>query len=327
MVENINSSESLNKKYFISLAKTRGSVGALRIQLIALLVLSIIGLIPGIEIHSWYNNIASTILYGMLKFYVVYAIVLNIYFFLIPKKIVYKHQVFNSILLFFTLLIELVILVALSFMISNSKSTGYKSNIADFNATYSMIFLVLIGTVALLTICYNVFWIRKNIRKGFSEQRKVANYLAFSKVFNFNSAWIIFGVVSITGVFFTNFLFILGLLLALVFVLAFTRLLIEIGYLTYLKSVNRDYWEEYKDQKPFSFNGRLRSILRKKYVYVLIGIAIIVGMVKIDEKYALSKTIKNIFGFIVIVILIGFMIILIQWIIKKIKNKHVGRKK
>ncbi|MBO0468355.1 hypothetical protein JZO73_12535 [Enterococcus plantarum] len=70
-----------------------------------------------------------------MKFYVVYAILLNLSLFLVPQKSIYKHQILTSILLFFTLFAELVILVALSFMISNGKSTGYKSNIADFNAT------------------------------------------------------------------------------------------------------------------------------------------------------------------------------------------------
>lgn len=324
MIENINSPESLNKKYFISLANTRGSVGMLRVQLMALLVLSIIGLIPGTEIHSWYNNIVSTILYGMLKFYVVYAIALNLYFFLVPQKSIYKHQVFTSILLFFTLLTELVILVALSFMISNGKSTGYKSNMADFNATYSTIFLIIIGMITLLTTFYNVFWIRKKISEGFSEQRTIANYSAFSTVFNSTSVWIIFGVVSIAGVVFTNFLFVLGLLIALIFVLTFPRLLIEAGYLVYLKIVDKDYWEDYKGRKSISFNEKLTSIFKKKYIYVLIGLLVITGMVQIDEKYDLPKTTKNIFGFIVIVILIGFLVIFIQWIVKKIKNKNAG---
>lgn len=326
MTENINSSEALNKKYFISMANTRGSVGTLRIHLIALLVLSIIGLIPGTEIHSWYNNLASIIFYGVLKFFVIYAVVLNLYFILMPQKIIYKHQVLTSILLFFTLFMELVILLALSFMIINGKSTGFRSNMADFSATYSIIFLTVIGTVTLLVTCYNIFWIRKNIKNGFSEQRNAANYLAFSSVFNYNSLWIIFGVVSIAGVFFTNFLFILGFLLALLFVAVFPRLLIEVGYLTYLKVVSKDYWEDYKEQQSFGFKGKLKSMFKKKYIYVLMGLVTIIGMEQIDEKYVLSKTVENIFRFTVIIILIGFIIILIQWVAKKIKNKSVGRK-
>ena len=121
MIDNKNSPESLNKKYFISLTNTRGSIGMLRIQSISLLILSIIGLIPGVEIHSSYHNIISTLLYGMFKFYVVYAILLKLALFLVPQKKIYKHQILTSILLFFTLLAELVILVALSFMISNGK--------------------------------------------------------------------------------------------------------------------------------------------------------------------------------------------------------------
>ncbi|MBC2358319.1 hypothetical protein HBP65_14480 [Listeria welshimeri] len=261
MTENINSSEALNKKYFISMANTRGSVGTLRIHLIALLVLSIIGLIPGTEIHSWYNNLASIIFYGVLKFFVIYAVVLNLYFILMPQKIIYKHQVLTSILLFFTLFMELVILLALSFMIINGKSTGFRSNMADF-----------------------------------------------------------------AGVFFTNFLFILGFLLALLFVAVFPRLLIEVGYLTYLKVVSKDYWEDYKEQQSFGFKGKLKSMFKKKYIYVLMGLVTTIGMEQIDEKYVLSKTVENIFRFTVIIILIGFIIILIQWVAKKIKTKSVGRK-
>ncbi|PZL71490.1 hypothetical protein CI088_12135 [Enterococcus plantarum] len=321
MIENKNSPESLNKKYFISLANTRGSVGMLRIQSICLFVLSIIGLIPGVEIHSWYHNIISTLLYGTLKFYVVYAILLNLSLFLVPQKSIYKHQILTSILLFFTLLAELVILVSLSFMISNGKSTGYKSNIADFNATYSTMYLIIIGVVVLLTTCYNIFWIKKEISRGFSEQRAVANYVAFSKVFSSSSIWIIFGIVSVVGIIFTNSLFVLGLILGLIFVLVFPRLLVEIGYLIHLKIVDKDYWEENREQKSFSFKKRLLSILKKKSTYVLIGFFIIIFMVQIDEKYTLSRTTKNIFGVIVSIILIGFAVIFIQWMIKKVKNK------
>lgn len=304
-----------------------GSVGMLRFQLIVLFFFSIIGLISGRDIHSWYNNTASTILYGMLKFYVIYAIVLNIYFFLVPQRRVYKHQVANSILLFLTLFIELVIFLAFLFWISNTKVIGYRSYKTYFNATYSTIFLVIIGAVALLATCYNVFWIRKNIKNGFSEQRNVASYLAFSTIFNSNSIWIIFGVLSIIGLFLKRMIFTYALFYALVVVLAFPRLLIEIGYLTYLKTVNKDYWEEYKGLKSLTFNGSLSSIFKRKYIYVLMGLAIIVGMVLLDTKYVLSKTIRKMFGYIFIVILMGFMIILIQWIMKKIKNRNVGRKR
>lgn len=228
----------------------------LRIQSMCLFVLSIIGLIPGMEIHSWYHNIISTILYRMLKFYVVYATVLNLCLFLVPQKSIYKHQIVTSILLFFTLLTELIILVALSFMISNGTSTGYKSNITDFNAIYSTIYLIIIGIVVLLTTCYNIFWIKKEISEGFSKQRADANYFAFSKAFNSNSIWIIFGVVSVVGIIFTNSLFVLGLVLGLIFVLAFPRLLIESGYLIYLKIIDKDYWEENREQKSISFNGQ-----------------------------------------------------------------------
>lgn len=205
MIESKNNLKLLTKKYFISLANTRGSVNTLRIHSISLFILSIIGLIPGMEINSWYNNPISMVLYGILKFYVAYAILLNLLLFLVPYKKVYEHQIVTTILLFFTLVAELVILLALSFMISNGKSTGYKSNSADFNATYSTIFLIIIGIVVLLSTCYNVFRLRKNLRDGFSEQRNAANYLAVSTVFNSNSVLIIFGVVSITSVIFINF--------------------------------------------------------------------------------------------------------------------------
>lgn len=59
-------------------------------------------------------------------------------------------------------------------------------------------------------------------------------------------------------------------------------------------------------------------------MYVLIGFFIIIVMVQIDEKYKLSRTTKNIFGVIVSIILIGFTVIFIQWIIKKVKNKKTG---
>jgi hypothetical protein len=324
MMKKRNSPKLLNKEYFISLANTRGSVGMLRMQSMFLLVLSIIGLVPGMEIHSWYYNIISTIVYGVLKFYVVYAVLLNIGLFLVSQKSLYKHQVLTSILLFFTLLTELVILVALSFMISNGKSTGYKSNIADFSANYSTIYLIIIGVVSLLTTCYNIFWIKMEISKGFSEKRVIANYFAFSKIFNSSSFWIIFGVVSVAGIIFTNSLFVLGLVLGLIFVLAFPRLLIEIGYLIYLKIVDKDYWEENGESNPLSLNKKLLLILKSKLTYVLIGFFIIVVMVQIDEKYNLSRAIKNVFGVIAIIILIGFAAIFIQWFIRKMKKKKTG---
>ncbi|WP_206850188.1 hypothetical protein [Enterococcus plantarum] len=125
-------------------------------------------------------------------------------------------------------------------------------------------YLIIIGVVVLFTTCYTIFWIKKEISKGFSEQRAVANYAAFSKVFSSNSIWIIFGVVSVVGTIFTNSLVVLGLILGLIFVLVFPRLLVEIGYLIHLKIVDKDYWEENREQKAFSFKKRLLSILKKK---------------------------------------------------------------
>ncbi|MBO0468354.1 hypothetical protein JZO73_12530 [Enterococcus plantarum] len=66
------------------------------------------------------------------------------------------------------------------------------------------------------------------------------------------------------GTIFTNSLVVLGLILGLIFVLVFPRLLVEIGYLIHLKIVDKDYWEENREQKAFSFKKRLLSILKKK---------------------------------------------------------------
>lgn len=298
----------------------------LRIQSLCLLVLSIVGLIPGIEIDSWYHNTISMTLHGILKFYVVYAILLNVFLFLVPQKKLYRHQIVTAILLSFTLVAEFIILVALSFMISNGKSTGYKSNIADFNTTCSTIYLFIIGLVALLTTCYNIFWIRKKISEGFSEQRATANYFAFNKGINSGSVWVIFGAVSVVGIFFTNSLFVLGLVLGLIFVLSFPRLLIEIGYLVYLKIVDKDYWEEMREQKAAPLKNRLLILLKKKSMYGWVGGLILIVMVKIDEKYDLSRTTKNIFGFITILIFVEFAVLLILWL-KKVKNNTGSLKK
>lgn len=104
--------------------------------------------------------------------------------------------------------------------------------------------------------------------------------------------------------------------------LAFLNLIIEIGYLVYLKIVDRDYWEENRE-KTTTFNKKLPSILKRRSVYVILSLIVIIVMLQIDGNHNLSRTTKNTFGFIVILFLIEFAVIFLEWFIKKRRDKNV----
>ena len=96
-------------------------------------------------------------------------------------------------------------------------------------------------------ILVHVLLLRKRLLEGHSEKRTMGNYLAASSVYSSKSLWIIFGVAVIGPNLLTGGRYVLvtlGALMFLVFASAFTSLPVEIGYLTYLKSRDKKYWEE-----------------------------------------------------------------------------------
>ncbi|MBP2622307.1 hypothetical protein DHL47_13535, partial [Streptococcus panodentis] len=83
---------------------------------------------------------------------------------------------------------------------------------------------------------------------GFSEQRTNANYFAASSVFSKPSLWIIFGLTVLGGTF-GGIIFgygqqLFGIFCTLFFIGAFSRLIVEVAYLLYLRTKDKSYWEE-----------------------------------------------------------------------------------
>jgi hypothetical protein len=109
----------------------------------------------------------------------------------------------------------------------------------------------------------------------------MGNYLAASSVYSSKSLWIIFAVAVIGPNVLTGGRYVLvtvGLLLFLLFASVLTSLPVEFGYLTYLKSRDKKYWEE-RPPKIVMKRAQKIAVLKKIGKWVLITLAVVAALV------------------------------------------------
>ncbi|MEI5993941.1 hypothetical protein [Candidatus Enterococcus mansonii] len=316
------SPKEMNKEYFKSFVATRGSIASLNISLaglaIALLCLPITWhvAILGYGINPLQSKVNIFVIF-IASFMLLTFLTIRLRF---TRKILIRHQGFASIwLTIFSVLLTSIILF-MFYMITQKD----QPNEIWYESKLSIIVLLIFGLTYIGSLCYNIYWLKKQIEIGFSEKRTTANYMAQSKakIYESKSLWIIVGF-STLGAFFTgNLSRVFGLVLGVFLGAAFSRLTIEFAYSAFLLNTDREYWVNYIDEPEKPWKEIVKSRLRKASTYVFIGFFILIVMVKIDEKYTLSRTTKNVFGFIMILILLGFGIIFIQWVIKKLRRKR-----
>ena len=258
-------SEALNKDYFQALGSTRASVRMLSLAWSGLFVLSI----DLTHVYFFIKEQFTVDPFSNVPFLflcLLLLLMLGCQIISFSKTFIYKHQLFSTAMLF-----VLINGIHLSLVLMDYILTILTNEVLKNSLIYSLIYWLSSIGLFMGLIVYNASWLKKQLRKGFSEKRTTANYIAFSSVYSKPSLWIIIGVTllggglaSLSGYYLQTF----GIVSNIVFISAFSRLIVEVGYLLYLRSKDKTYWEEVpKEAKSQSF---LKTIDLKKAKYRLV---------------------------------------------------------
>ena len=232
--------EELNKAYFKSLANTRASASMMVISWTGVFILSLI-----IWVFSWYLKEVLLInpltywFFDLLIFFLLYLIVA--FFIPLAGMFAYKRQIlatFSLMMVYIGIYFSLQMMLLIIFVTSISTkefSLGFPK--------YSPIFIpfLLISTVC--GFIYQYFWLKRQLKKGFSVNRTMGNYFAKSNAYGRNSLYIIFGLSMLAAILSGKLILIFFILISLLFSYAFPQLIIEVAYLLYLKTQSKEYWE------------------------------------------------------------------------------------
>ena len=238
--------EELNKNYFQSLGATRASVGMLGLAWSGIFALSIA------LSHVYYFikdqlklNPFSNLIFLFFCVYLLFMLICQVISF--NQKLIYRHQFFGTAMLF-----AMINGLLLSLVLTDYVIVVLTNNLLRNSFIYTIIFGLSSLILFLGLILYNVRWLMKQLETGFSEQRTNANYVAASSVYSKPSIWIILGATLLGGVM-VGWISgyskqILGILGNIVFISAFSRLIVEVGYLLKLRAKDKTYWEEVPEE-------------------------------------------------------------------------------
>ena len=163
------------------------------------------------------------------------------------QKLIYRHQFFGTAMLF-----AMINGLLLSLVLTDYVIVVLTNNLLRNSFIYTIIFGLSSLILFLGLILYNVRWLKKQLETGFSEQRTNANYVAALSVYSKPSIWIILGATLLGGMM-VGWISgyskqILGIFGNLVFISAFSRLIVEVGYLLKLRAKDKTYWEEVPEE-------------------------------------------------------------------------------
>ena len=313
-------SEALNKDYFQALGSTRASVRMLSLAWSGLFVLSI----DLTHVYFFIKEQFTVDPFSNVPFLflcLLLLLMLGCQIISFSKTFIYKHQLFSTAMLF-----VLINGIHLSLVLMDYILTILTNEVLKNSLIYSLIYWLSSIGLFMGLIVYNASWLKKQLRKGFSDKRTTANYIAFSSVYSKPSLWIILGVTllsgglaSLSGYYLQTF----GIVSNIVFISAFSRLIVEVGYLLYLRSKDKTYWEEVpKETKSQSF---LKTIDLKKAkhrltteVVLFLTLAVSLKLLNIDAENSPSWLIGTIRIF-------GYSILLdatISFVFYQIKKKR-----
>ena len=238
--------EELNKNYFQSLGATRASVGMLGLAWSGIFALSIA------LSHVYYFikdqlklNPFSNLIFLFFCVYLLFMLICQVISF--NQKLIYRHQFFGTAMLF-----AMINGLLLSLVLTDYVIVVLTNNLLKNSFIYTIIFGLSSLLLFLGLILYNVRWLKKQLETGFSEQRTNANYVAALSVYSKPSIWIILGATLLGGMM-VGWISgyskqILGIFGNLVFISAFSRLIVEVGYLLKLRAKDKTYWEEVPEE-------------------------------------------------------------------------------
>lgn len=326
--------EQANKIYFQSLANTRASASMMLISFAGVFVL----LIEILIFYSYYDKIVgvnsfSNWFFDILVSYCLYLII--VFFIPLIGKFAYRRQVLSTTLLLFTyagmfLSLQVMgLLIIVSALANKEFEVGFPK--------YGFIVTPFLVICTLLGFIYHYFWLKKQLKIGFSPTRTLGNYFAKSSSYSSNVLTIIF-VCSMIGAALTGYYgVVLGVSVSILFSYAFTQLLTEVGYLLYLKTKSKEYWEDEPEDNPtlwdLLWNWLKGFSLKKAKHRILLEILVFISFTVIAYNSGYSKPgIKYPFWLVwgvrilVYTIVLDLFISTVRSIMRKFSNKRQGKK-
>ena len=326
--------EQTNKVYFQSLANTRASASMMLISWAGVFVL----LIEILSFYSYYDKIVgvnpfSNWFFDILVSYCLYLII--VFFIPLIGKFAYRRQVLSTTLLLLTYIgiflslqiMELLIIV--SALANKEFEIGFKK--------YAAIVILFVVICTLLGFVYHYFWLKKQLKIGFSPTRTLGNYFAKSSSYSSNSLTIIF-VCSMLGAMLSGYFgVVLGIALTILFSYAFSQLLTEVGYLLYLKTKSKEYWEEEPENNPTLWDllwDWLKGFsLKKAKIRIPLEILFFVLIIELLDRLgyngsSLARPILLVWivRMLTLGIVLDFFISVARAIIRKVSKKKQGKK-
>lgn len=326
--------EQANKVYFQSLANTRASASMMLISFAGVFVL----LIEILSFYSYYDKIVgvnpfSNWFFDILVSYCFYLII--VFFVPLIGKFAYRRQVLSTTLLLFTYAGMFLSLQVMGLLIIVSALAKKEFEIGF--TKYSAIVIPFVVICTLLGFVYNYFWLKKQLKIGFSPTRTLGNYFAKSSSYSSNALTVIF-VCSMIGAALTGYFgVVLGVSVSILFSYAFTQLLTEVGYLLYLKTKSKEYWEDEPEDNPtlwdLLWNWLKGFSLKKAKLRIPLEIvSYLLIIVALDHLgYADAKVRRPILlvwfvRMITLGIVLDFFISIARTIMRKFSNKKQGKK-
>ena len=326
--------ENKNKAYFISLANTRASASMMLISFAGVFVL----LIEILSFYSYYDKIVgvnpfSNWFFDILVSYCLYLII--VFFIPLIGKFAYRRQVLSTTLLLLTYIgiflslqiMELLIIV--SALANKEFEIGYTKY-----AVFAVPFVVI---CTLLGFVYNYFWLKKQLKIGFSPTRTLGNYFTKSNSYSKNRLYIIFACSMLGAILSGYFGVVLGIALTILFSYAFTQLLTEVSYLLYLKTKSKEYWEDEPENNPtlwdLLWNWLKGFSLKKAKIRIPLEILFFVLIIVLLDNLvyngsSLARPILLVWSIRILFTIVTIDLIgsIIYSIINRIKNKRKNEK-
>lgn len=325
--------EQANKVYFKSLANTRASA--------AMMINSWTGVfLFAFEILCFYSYDVSKGIkpfsHWFFDILVIYCLYHIIAFFLpLMGAFIYRRQVLSTTLLLFTYVGMFLSLQVMGLLIIVSALANKEFEVGF--PKYGFIVITFLVICTLLGFIYHHFWLKKQLKIGFSPTRTLGNYFAKSSSYSSNALTIIF-VCSMIGAALTGYFgVVLGVSVSILFSYAFTQLLTEVGYLLYLKTKSKEYWEDEPKDNPTLWDllwDWLKGFSLKKAKHrILLEILVFLSFTIIAYNSGYSKPgIKYPFWLVwgvrilVYIIVLDLFISTVRSIMRKFSNKRQGKK-
>ena len=322
-----------NKVYFKSLANTRASA--------AMMINSWTGVfLFAFEILCFYSYDVSKGIkpfsHWFFDILVIYCLYHIIAFFLpLMGAFIYRRQVLSTTLLLFTYAGMFLSLQVMGLLIIVSDLANKEFEVGF--PKYGFIVIPFLVICTLLGFIYHYFWLKKQLKIGFSPTRTLGNYFAKSSSYSSNALTIIFVCFMIGAALTGYFGVVLGVSVSILFSYAFTQLLTEVGYLLYLKTKSKEYWEDEPEDNPTLWDllwDWLKGFSLKKAKHrILLEILVFLSFTIIAYNSGYSKPgIKYPFWLVwgvrilVYTIVLDLFISIVHSIIHKFSKKRQGKK-